>query len=276
VLRADLQTGDARPIVSETKGVPALVRAVKLMDAIVASERPLTISNIARQLAIPKSTVHGICCTLVELGLLTRNNANSYLIGPHVMRWANAFVAQSNLTAEFYELLHNLRGFADETFTLSVLDGQEVVYLACWNSASSLGVTFRIGMRLPAPFTATGKAILSGLPNREVRRLLHDNWPTPLTRNSVRDIDELERELDLCRERGFSIDNGQTREGMYCFGTSVRDSSNTVVAGIAISLLAERVNEPTTRKVAACIQMIAHDLSSRLGASRELSNSVGK
>jgi DNA-binding IclR family transcriptional regulator len=276
VLKTGLQRETAHPVARESKGVPALVRGVKLIDAVVASERPLTISDIARQLEIPKSTVHGICCTLVELGLLTRNNANSYLVGPHVMRWANAFVGQSNLTAEFYELLHNLRSFADETFTLSVLDGHEVVYLACRNSASSLGVTFRMGMRLPAPFTATGKAILSTLPNSEVRRLLHNNWPNPLTRHSVRDIDELERELDMCRQRGFSIDNGQTREGMYCFGTSVRDSSNTVVAGIAISLLAERVNEPTTTKVAACIQMIARDLSGRLGASREFSNSAGK
>jgi DNA-binding IclR family transcriptional regulator len=267
VLKTGLQRDNAHTVTRESKGVPALIRGVKLIDAVVASERPLTISDIARQLDIPKSTVHGLCCTLVELGLLTRNNANCYLVGPHVMRWANAFVGQSNLTAEFYDLLHNLKSFAEETFTLSVLDGREVVYLACRNSASSLGIMFRIGMRLPAPFTATGKAILSTLPDDEIRILLEDRWPNPLTRNSVRDIDGLMRELKTCRQRGFSIDDGQTREGMYCFGTAVRDSSNVVVAGIAISLIAERVNEPTTTRAAECVTTIAHQLSLRLGAN---------
>jgi DNA-binding IclR family transcriptional regulator len=226
-------------------------------------------ADLARQLALPKSTVHGLCSTLVDLGLLTRKNANSFLVGPHVMRWANAFIAQSNLTAEFYELWQGLDLLHDETFTLSVLDGREVVYLACRNSTSSLGITFRIGMRLPAPFTATGKAILSTLSDEEVSDLFRDTWPTPLTSNSVPDVDSLLEEIKAIRSRGYSIDNGQTRAGMYCFGTPVLDSSNIAVAGIAVSLLATRVDEKTTAMAADCVRGFARRLSMRLGANFE-------
>jgi DNA-binding IclR family transcriptional regulator len=66
-----------------------------------------------------------------------------------------------------------------------MLDGAEVVYLACQNGDRPLGVTFRIGMRLPAPYTATGKAMLSTLPTAEVRHLFADGMPPPLTRASV-------------------------------------------------------------------------------------------
>ncbi|MET1025658.1 MAG: IclR family transcriptional regulator [Dongiaceae bacterium] len=252
-----------------SKGVPALIRGAKLIDAVVASDRPLTGSDLARRLDLPKSTVHGLCSTLVDLGLLTRKSANSFLIGPHVMRWANAFLAQSDMTTEFYDLWDTVPVLADETFTLSVLDGREVVYIACRNSASSLGITFRIGMRLPAPFTATGKAILSTMPDQQVRKLLAGSWPDLLTRNSVPDIDSLLAELKGCRRRGYSIDNGQTRDGMYCFGTAVRDSSNMVVAGVAVSLLATRVDESTNALAAECVQTIARRLSLRLGASIE-------
>jgi DNA-binding IclR family transcriptional regulator len=129
-------------------------------------------------------------------------------------------------------------------------------------------------MRLPAPFTATGKAILSTMSNQQVRKLLVGPWPEPLTRHSVRNLDALFAELDECRQRGFSIDNGQTREGMYCFGTPIRDSSDVVVAGVAISLLVGRVENTTVTRAAECVQMIAQQLSLRLGANVEAETAV--
>lgn len=248
------------------KGVPALVRGSRVLDAVMASEQPLTVSDLARQLELPKSTVHGLCVTLVNLGLLTRRNGNSFCIGPHVMRWASAFLARTDLTAEFSALWDNLRVLTNETITLSVLDGPEVVYIGCRNSASPLGITFRIGMRLPAAFTATGKAILSTMTESQVRAIMGESWPEPLTPRSVTSIDKLLRELDDCRIRGFSIDDGQTREGMYCFGTPVRDSTNQAVAGVAVSLLVAKVDEATIKLAAHCIKAIAYQLSIRLGA----------
>ena len=133
-LKAKKRPG-APPAAAGEKGVPALVRGTRVLDAVMASDRPPTVSDLARQLDLPKSTVHGLCATLVQLGLLTRRDAKSFQIGPRVMRWANAFLAQSELTAEFSALWTNLTVLADETITLSVLDGPEVVYIACRNSS---------------------------------------------------------------------------------------------------------------------------------------------
>lgn len=248
------------------KGVPALARGARILDAIVASDQPLTVSDLARRLGLPKSTVHGLCATLLDLGLLSRRGGNAFRIGPHVMRWAGAFLAQTDLTAEFSQLWDSVGDLGDETITLSVLDGPEVVYIGCRNSGSRLGITFRIGMRLPAAFTATGNAILSTMSDLKVRALLSGPWPEPLTQRSVRDMDGLLAQLADCRARGYSIDDGQTREGMVCFGTPVRDSTNHAVAGVAVSLLAANVDEATMRRAVASIQTVAHQLSLRLGA----------
>ena len=129
-----------------------------------------------------------------------------------------------------------------------------------------LGVTFRIGMRLPAPFTATGKAILSTWSDDQVRSLMANRWPDPLTANSVRHIDALLVELSETRARGFSIDNGQVRDGMWCFGIPVRDAANEIAAGVAVSILATQVDQPTIELVARNIRKIAEILSFRLGA----------
>jgi DNA-binding IclR family transcriptional regulator len=248
------------------KSVPALVRASRILDAVIATVQPPTVSDLARRLGLPKSTVHGLCATLVDLGLLVRLPGNGFRVGPHVMRWAGAFLAQTEITTEFTAIWDQLSDLPGETITLSVLEGRDVVYVACRNSAAPLGVTFRIGMRLPAPFTATGKAILSTMGETEVRALLARDWPEPLTARSVGDIGALLRELEECRRRGYSIDDGQVREGMYCFGVPVRDATNQVIAGVAVSLLAARADAPTTRLAVGCIQTIAHHLSARLGA----------
>jgi DNA-binding IclR family transcriptional regulator len=249
-----------------TKNVPALARAHAVLNMIATSEPPLTVSEISRRLDLPKSTVHGLCATLVNLGLLTRRSDNGFNIGPHIMRWANAFIARTDIVSEFAALWDSLNVLAGETITLSVLEGAEVVYIACRNSVSPLGVTFRIGMRLPAPFTATGKAILSTLSDVQVRSLMANRWPEPLTANSVRNIDELIAELGETRARGFSIDNGQVRAGMWCFGKAVQNAANQVTGGVAVSILATQVDQPTIDLVAKNIRKVAEILSFRLGA----------
>ncbi len=224
-------------------------------------------STLSRALGLPKSTVHGLCVTLVNLGLLVRRSDASFRIGPHVMRWANAFLAGTDLTAEFAALWDDLKVLPNGTITLSVLDGTDVVYIGCRNSGQPLGITFRIGMRLPAVYTATGKALLSTMSDARVCEIIGHSWPDALTARSVRDVSMLLRELKECRERGYSIDDGQTREGMHCFGAVVRDSSCQAVAGVAVSLLADEVNPANLQLAADSIQKIAQAMSIRLGAS---------
>jgi len=251
---------------AKERSVPALVRGGRVLDAVMASQQPMTVTELARSLKLAKSTVHGLCTTLVDLNLLARYNGTCFCIGPHVMRWASAFIGQTDLTSEFSTLWDNLRILTNETITLSVLDGPEVIYIACRNSASPLGITFRIGMRLPAAFTATGKSILSTMTDQQVREIMSGPWPKLQTPHSVSGIDALLHELKDCRKRGYSIDDEQTLEGMYCFGTPVRDSTDRAVAGIAVSLLATRVNASTNKLAVKGIKTMARQLSFRLGA----------
>ncbi|WP_225934573.1 IclR family transcriptional regulator [Cupriavidus sp. EM10] len=130
---------------------PAVVRAVQVLDAIAASPDPLTLADLTRLTGAPKSSLHGMCDTLVQLQLIKRLPGGAMAMGPHVMTWASAFLRQTQITEEFRALWDQSDAFHDATVTLSMLEGDEVVYLACQNGDRPLGVTFRIGMRLPAP-----------------------------------------------------------------------------------------------------------------------------
>ncbi|XQM38608.1 IclR family transcriptional regulator [Cupriavidus sp. H19C3] len=263
---ADTGNAGALPPSGPKVTAPAVVRAVHVLDAIAAASAPLSLAELARVTGAPKSSLHGLCETLVHLHLVKRLPGGAMALGPHVMVWANAFLAQTQITEEFRALWATTHAFDDATVTLSMLDDTEVVYLACHNGDRPLGVTFRIGMRLPAPYTATGKAMLSTLPPESVRALLVDRWPDPLTRNSVPNPEALGIELDTVRALGYSTDDGQMREGMTCFGAPVFDASGPhAVGAIAVSYLSHEIDAPTAARVGPRVRELADRLSARLG-----------
>src|SRR5690349_9429540 len=75
--------------------VPALVRAKRILDHLSVDGRTEGVSELARSLELPKSTIHGLCKTLADLGVLARVGPAQFSIGPHVLAWANAFQSQS-------------------------------------------------------------------------------------------------------------------------------------------------------------------------------------
>lgn len=224
---------------------------------------------MVRELQLPKSTLHGLCGTLQQLGLITRLESGLVTLGPHVMIWANAFLARIDLTQEFFASWDDMRVLPEETITLSVRDGSDVVYLACRNGSSPLGFTFRSGMRLPSAYTATGKAMLSTLPVEQVRRLLSGDWPKPVTSHGPRNIDELLIELENVRQRGYSIDQEEVSEGMHCFGAPVFDSrASEAVAGVAVSIQSDALDAELQESAGQAMRRLANRLSERLGSSR--------
>jgi IclR family transcriptional regulator, blcABC operon repressor len=253
----------------EKSSAPAVVRATRILDLLAQTATPMSLAQLSRLLDVPKSSLHGLCNTLTQLRLISRADNGQMTLGPHVMTWANAFLARSDITQEFFAAWDEFGGLPQETVTLSVLDGDNVVYIACKNGTRPLGVTFRIGMRLPAPYTATGKAILSTLPEDEVRSLFNGAWPMPMTAAGTPSLDAFMQEISEVRARGYSIDAGEVRDGMHCLGAPVFDSSGKrAVAGVAISILSHEINAASESTAGNAIRNFADRLSERLGGAR--------
>src|SRR4029079_760358 len=151
--------------------VPAVSRALALLERLAGAREPMSLARLAGELALPKSSVHGLCSTLVSFGYLRRQPDGSFLIGPRVMCRAEAFVSGTDVAQEFNALWADSRALPEETVVLSVLSGPDALYVGVRNSARPLGLAFPVGMRLPAYLSGSGKAMLSLLPPDEVRRL---------------------------------------------------------------------------------------------------------
>ena len=149
------------PPSSETRKrtVPAVARAARLLDVLAAAADPMRLAVLAKALELPRSTVHGLCATLVDAGLVTRFQDGTYHLGVRIMDLAHAYLARTDLTVEFAKILSSEAPIPEESVVLSVLDGADIVYVACRNGSRPFGFNFRFGMRLPANCAASGRLL---------------------------------------------------------------------------------------------------------------------
>ncbi|MCF7520783.1 IclR family transcriptional regulator [Neisseria sp. ZJ106] len=245
---------------------PALERAIRILNLLTQAGSPLSGADIAKQLALPRSSVHGLLMQLLQTDLIRKTDERHFVLGAHTMYWANGFLAQQNIVNDFQTAISRIPELDSYTLTLSALSGNQVVYLACRNSQQApLGFEFRMGMQLPAVFTATGKVMLSTLPQDEILQLLPE-LPPPYTETSVRNHEELFAELETVRRQGYAVDNGQLRLGMHCFGVAVTDYSGRAGYGIAVSLIEREVNETNRSQLVSGLKKLAQSLSASLGS----------
>lgn len=245
--------------------VPAVTRALTLLDRLAARREPMSLSRLSTDLALPKSSVHGLCNTLVSFGYLRRQNDGAFLIGPRVLSLAEAFVAGTGVGQEFNALWQDAAA-PEETLVLAVLDEAEVVYVGVRHGSRPLGLAFNIGMRMPAHVAASGKAMLAFHPPEAVRRLYAGGLPPQqFARGGPATLAALLKDLAAIRERGHSIDDEGVRAGVYALGAPVFGAAGLPVAGIAICLNKAEVRPASLRRHRQTVLAAAQALSGRLG-----------
>lgn len=245
--------------------VPSVLKAARLLDEVAASREALGLGELAARLGLPKSSTLGLCTSLTVAGLLKRFDDGSYHLGTHLVDLAHAYLARTDLAKEFAQALDAIGTFDEEGAVLAVRDGTDVVYVACRNGSLPVGITYRIGMRLPVSCTATGKALIASLGDAEIRQLFRGARLPRLTTKSCRSITALLEEMRTVRRQGYATDNEETRDGMCCIGVPIVDpDGGPALAAVAVSMLkgsgTSRKREQAVEELKALAGMLLHRL----------------
>jgi DNA-binding IclR family transcriptional regulator len=196
-------------------------RTVELLELLAGYSEPLTLSEIHRELAYPKSSLFVLLRTLVARGWVeTDRRGTGYAIGVRALLVGTSYLDRDPVIRAATRVLELLRTEVNETVHLARLDGADVVYLASRESAHHLRLTSRVGRRVPAHATALGKALLAGRTDEEVDAILPDRLEA-ITPQTTVDRDALFAELAVVRERGYAAERGQNTPGLGCFAVSL-------------------------------------------------------
>ena len=251
---------------SDCRVVKSVARAARLLIALANAGREVSLTELSEDLGLPPSTVHRLTSTLIAYHLVEQNAVTGkYKLGLTALHLAYSVLQQLDFRQEAKPVMEWLADFTGETVNLSVLDGDEVVYIEKAEGSSSLRMLSRIGHRAPVHCTGVGKILLSEMALDEVRAILRRTGFPRLTPNTIVTFDEYLRELEFVRANGYALDNAECEEGASCVAAPIRDHTGKIVAALSISGPTVRFGDERLPMLVSHVLQAAYDISAKLG-----------
>ena len=248
--------------------VGSVVKALELLECFTDDRVDWTLKTLVERLNMPKTTVHRMLATLVDVEYLIVDPVRkTYHVGPKFLMLASCVAGQSNLRIVCRPELERLSADVNESVALSKLSGRYAYYLDFVEADRPLLTVTKSGPAVPAHLTSGGKILLSEQSEGflEAYYALLPGMEVP-TRHTIRTREALEKELEKIRKNGYSIDNEEIEDGLCCVAAPIRDFNSSVVATISISGPVARMTEKMELYRKKVIQS-ANRLSAMLGYS---------
>ncbi len=237
--------------------IPAISRAVSVLGALSTSEKPLRLAELARELDIPRSSLFSILVTLVEEGLVEREN-RTYRVGERLIQLARTSTDGRWLVRAARPVLTRLVAELSESAQVAVLDDRQARYVVALEGTQMLRVATWVGKRNPLGQTSIGKSLILDTPADRLRELVPD------MDDSARE--RLREELTRSRERGYTTDDGQGEAGVYCIAAPIRNISGQIIAALSVSAPQTRLTSDGAPRFAELVMHAARDIAENIGS----------
>lgn len=241
-------------------------RLVHVLEALAAAEEGLGVREASRQTGIDKSSVSRLLAQLVDLGMVTQEQASGrYLVGPRLYAFGAALVARDSLTRAARPILERLAAAFDETCYLAVREPSGFAFRAKVDCTRPIRYMIELGHVAPLHAGAAGRAILAGLTDDEVDEALGGGPLERLTDATVTDRRALRALAEADRRRGYAVSRGERVRGGTAVAAPFFDASALCRGSIVFTRPAERHRDDDIPEKGAAVVRAASELSSRLG-----------
>jgi len=248
---------------------PSVKKAFKILQAISDASNELGVSEIAKQLKIGKSTVHGITAALEELGVLVRDPLHKkYQLGYTLLELSRKSYKKMELREIARIPMERLMERVGETVFLGVMNGDHVTILDVVESPNEMKITSPPGTRLPLLAAATGKVFLSQLEEKKAKEIVDKMGLAKYTAKSIMDPKKFLKEAGEAKKKGYAIDDEEYLIGVRAIASPIQISSLPPAAiwvvGFASSLHAQRMDK-VSLEIRKASQEICESMKSAVG-----------
>ncbi|MCY4005501.1 MAG: IclR family transcriptional regulator [Rhodobacteraceae bacterium] len=228
----------------------ALLKSLRCLDALQRSDTAMDVKEIAAATGDAIGSVQRAIYTLTALGYLERDLDSVRIVpGPACLRPAYGFLRNNALLEVATPYLVDLSDRFDVRSDLTVLDGTDVIYLARIPGRDELLNLSFLGRRWPAIHTASGRAILSAMPDHMREELLAATAPSPITPKSMRDMDKIRAEITTAQTLGYAKMLEEVLIGAASVAAPVFGQGKTVLGSVMIGGEVARFNSRADRRI---------------------------
>jgi len=243
--------------------VGSVEKAFQVLEAFRDTHRTMSMAEIARAAQLDRSATQRLVHTMELLGYIRRLPASTlYGLAPKVLTLSYNYLRSRELIERASPYLLDISRTLGETSNLQELDGHEIVFLARFPGKHLVNVDFAVGYRLPAAFTASGRAILSRLDPARRREILRATPMSPVTPYTETDPKLLLARIDEAAEQGWSIVTNQTLVGDISVAAAITNHEGLPVAAINVAVPTTRwTTEKAIEQLVPHVQLAATSIS---------------
>lgn len=212
--------------------VESVARAIGIVEALAQS--PAGLSETARRVDLPKSTVARLLATLEELEAVERDeDGRMYRLGPVLKRLSSAAGGPAQLTAFARPYLDSLTAMTGEAAGIAIPDGFKVHYVDQTEAEHPVQVRDWTGELLPMHVVASGLVMMAHWPEQQTNRYLGRNLEQ-MTANTVTDPETIRRRLIEIRDKGYIWVFEEFVEGINSVAAPVLERNGLITAALHV------------------------------------------
>lgn len=242
-----------------------LDRALKILEYLAHHQEGTALKTLCQDLAIPMSSAHDLMAALVELDVVRQDDQKTYVIGPRSLVLALSILDSVDLRQVSRPFLLQLCETVNENTYLALRSGNTVTYADRYEAGQTVAVVMKLGGARPLHGSSIGKLIAAFNPDLEARVLASSNLEQ-LTRYTITNREALAEELAHIRERGYSVSDGESVEGVIALATPIFDATGAVNAAVHISAPRGRLSPDRLPIVLTEMLRTSAAISEQLGA----------
>ncbi|MGE5136939.1 MAG: IclR family transcriptional regulator C-terminal domain-containing protein [Gemmatimonadota bacterium] len=239
--------GAGRTPPRRTDFVQSLDRGLAVIRCFSAENPSLTLSEVAERTGLTRAAARRFLLTLQELGYVG-STGRQFSLRPRVLALGYAYLSSFSVAQISQPHLEDLAEELHESCSVSVLDGDDLVYVARASANRIMTIALTVGTRLPPYPTSMGRVLLAHLPPDDLDAHLARTKLSKLTEHTIVDEKELREVLATVRAQGWAAVDQELEAGVRSIAVPIRDSSRRVVAAINASAHAARVPMRTLEK----------------------------
>jgi DNA-binding IclR family transcriptional regulator len=243
---------------------PALKKALEIIKLIVRENKSLSVTEIARMLALSKSTTFGILKSLEEEGFVVKvDPTKKYMAGVELFELAKNILRATDLTSIARPFLEKLVEQVEETVFLGVREDEIVKVLEVVEAQTELKISSPVGARFALTAGVIGKLFLAPLENEEILTFLASHKLPRYTENSITDPAKFLEEIEKTRQSGYAVDLEEYLTGMRAVAAPIY-SGRLSVGAIWVVGFTSSLNDGKLPHVIQHLKQTAEEISLRL------------
>jgi IclR family pca regulon transcriptional regulator len=226
--------------------VQSLDRGLAVIRAFGPERERLSLSEVARATGLTRAAARRFLLTLVKLGYV-RSDGREFSLRPRVLELGYAYLSGLALPEVAAPHMEELVARLHESSSISVLDGDHIVYVVRVPTKRIMTVAISVGTRFPAYATSMGRVLLAAASGDELERYLQEATFQALTRRTVTDPARLRVIIGDVARQGYAIVDQELEEGLRAVAAPIRGAADVGTAAINVSAHASRVSMAAMR-----------------------------